>query len=220
MNQSAFAAFLFSTALLFSGAFPSLAQEQAVYRVVVSLDWTKDKHPLEYPDNAHWSRLIAIAHAPRYSLFHDGHSASSGLSLVATNGRTSVLEAELEEARRRGRVGVHVLATALKTGSGKVEFQIEVTEKFRCISFATMLAPSPDWFTGVTSKCLNLENGWSTIEKAPLWVWDAGSDSGESFKSKNSPTQPLQSIRLSTHGAFLNTQGLAGVGEAVFALQQ
>ena len=199
-------------ALLFA-VWPILAlAEDARYQISVELNWTGGEG---HPDDRHWSRLIAFAHSGRYSLFADGDTASSGLALVATNGRVSVLEAELDEGRRRGRVGAHVVQPGLPEGTGRFEVELTLTDKHNRVSFATMLAPSPDWFTGASGVSLRNGDDWIAEVTIPLWVWDAGADSGPDFEGPNVDTQPRQSVRLLTHPAFLKPEGLIPIGQAV-----
>ncbi|MEL7165978.1 MAG: spondin domain-containing protein [Pseudomonadota bacterium] len=188
------------------------AQDTVRYAVTVSLNWNGGAgHPVE----KHWSRLIAYAHSSRHALFQDGNTASSGLALVATNGRVTVLETELAEARRRGRVASQIVLPGIDSGTGTFEFEIDVSQKHRFVSFATMLAPSPDWFTGASAVELRADDAWVT-RTVPLWVWDAGADSGPDFASPNMPTQPRQSVRLLAHPAFLRPQGLRPIGTVTF----
>ena len=187
--------------------------DEVRYAVRINVQWEADTGN---PDNPHWSRLIAFAHSTRYGLFADGDTASSGLALVATNGRVSILEAELAEARRRGRVGEQLVLPGLSTGVGVFEFELPVTQKLRAISFATMLAPSPDWFSGASGVVLFDGQRWLDDVRVPLWVWDAGADSGPDFEGENLPTQPRQSVRLLAHPAFLRSDALRPIGEAVF----
>lgn len=183
----------------------------ATYRVTVSFDWQQPE--LEDP---HWSRLIAFAHTPRYSLFADGQTASSGLGLVATNGRVSVLQAELDEGQRRGRVGAREVVPGLEAGRGQFVLELTLTEEHHLVSFATMLAPSPDWFSGASGVDLRNAEGWVDQLTRPLWVWDAGVDSGGAFVSANTPTQPRESVRLLVHDAFLKPTGMAPIGDVRF----
>ena len=192
-----------------------LAAQDATYAVRISLNWSLDT-AASLPDNPHWSRLIAFAHSDRYALFNDGDTASSGLALVATNGRVSVLEAELGEGRRRGRVADHRVLPGVPDGTGEFEFDLSLSEKHNHVSFATMLAPSPDWFTGVSGVALHVRGAWLQNITVPLWVWDAGADSGPDFQSPNAPTQPRQSVRLLTHPSFLTPTGLQPIGTATF----
>ena len=191
------------------------AQDSIRYRVDIALAWDGTEAG-GHPADKHWSRLIAFAHSSRYALFADGDTASSGLALVATNGRVSVLEAELAEGRRRDRVGAQVVLPGIDAGVGTFSFDLPVTGKHRFVSFATMLAPSPDWFTGVSAAALQDEEGWIDTVTAPLWVWDAGADSGPEFQGPNEDTQPRQSVRLLTHPAFLTADGLRPIGTVTF----
>ncbi len=184
------------------------------YRVEVALDWKASEAG---PDNPHWSRLIAVAHSGRYDLFADGDTASSGLALVATNGRVSVLRAELAEVQRRRRAGEIVELPGIATGVGRFAFDIALTDRFDQVSFATMLAPSPDWFTGVSGVDLKPEDVWLDQVSVALWPWDAGADSGPDFEGPNVPTQPRQSVRLLTHPAFLTEDGMRPIGRATFS---
>lgn len=185
-----------------------LAQDTARFSVQVQFDWVTEGTPAD----PHWSRLIAFAHSNKYSLFRDGDTATSGLALVATNGRVNVLEAELAEARRRGRVGDHVVIPGIE-GVGQFSFEMTLDTRRSSLAFATMLAPSPDWFSGASGlQMLNADGRWLEMLERPLWVWDAGADSGADFVADNAPTQPRQSIRLLSHPAFLKADGLRPIG--------
>lgn len=190
----------------------------ARYQVEIAFEWSAGD-VAGHPANPHWSRLIAVVHSSRYALFEDGQTASSGLALVATNGRVSVLEAELAEARRRGRAGIPVVQPGLESGVGTIVFDLELDQKLSRVSFASMLAPSPDWFSGASGVALFVEGAWVAQLRVPLWVWDAGADHGPDFEGPNMNTQPRQSVRLLTHPAFLRPSGLRPSGHATFRLQ-
>lgn len=190
--------------------------ETATYRLEVQFDWSAARHPLDYPPNAHFSSIIGAVHHGRYSLFQDGDTASSGFALVATNGRTAVLQAELAEAMRRGRVASVFTADGIATGTGAASAVLTLSARHPLASFATMLAPSPDWATGVAGVALWRDGRWLERVSRPLWVWDAGADSGESFRAPNAETQPRQSVRLAATPHFLGPDGLRPVGRATF----
>lgn len=192
------------------------AQEMRSYEVTVALNWQVVDGK---PDDPHWSRLIAVAHSNRYEMFADGDTASSGLALVATNGRVGVLQAELAETRRRDRAGAEVVLPGLPEEAGTFTFTLALTEQHDHVSFATMLAPSPDWFTGLGGVDLHPGEAWLDALTLPLWPWDAGVDSGPDYEGPNLPTQPRESVRLLTHPDFLTSGGLRPIGTVTFQRQ-
>lgn len=195
---------------------PANAREGVEYRVTVTLNWTAADFPRDYPDDPHFSRFIGMTHNERYELFADGRTPTTGLGLVATNGRVSVLLAELEEMSRRKRIGSVVHADALKSGVGVVEMQIEMTPDHNRFSFVTMVAPSPDWITGVSGVTLNPQGGWVDTITLPLWVWDAGVDGGQSFTSQDDPLAVKESTRLAAVPYFLYPSGMKPIGMVRF----
>lgn len=191
------------------------AAETTRYRVTVRLDWRVAPDALDRPTNPHFSPLIGATHGDRFRLFVDGDTASSGVALVATNGRTSVLQAELNEAQRRGRIGAVVEAPGLASGAGETAFTVIDGEDHPLVSFALMLAPSPDWFTGVSGVALPRDDAWMSRVEVPLWVWDADVDDGARFDAPNEPVQPQRSVRLAAGPQFLLESGLTPIGHAV-----
>ncbi len=216
-----FASLCLATLLVLRLVHPAAASDatssSARYAVSITLNWTQENNPAEFPFGAHWSRLLAVAHTGRYALFNDGDTASSGLALIATNGRTSVLEAELDEVQRRRRASEPIIVRGIAGGAGTFSLQIDVSQRLSRVSFATMLAPSPDWFAGVSgAELADADGNWRETVSLPVWVWDAGADSGVTFRSDNAPTQPRQSVRLLTHPAFLQADGLRPIGTVTF----
>lgn len=193
---------------------PSAAQETASYRLVLDLTWSAQTHPHAFPAEAHFSDLIGVTHDARYVMFGDGLTATSGLELLAENGRTSILEAELAEARRRGRVGATFRAEGLARVPGVISTEIEVDIARRLVSFATMLAPSPDWLAGAAGVDLAPEGRWLDRVELALWAWDAGTDSGTGHDSADADTQPRQSVRLLASPHVLDDAGLRPLGRA------
>ena len=161
------------------------------------------------------TRLFGVTHARRYVLFRDGNTASSGVILMAENGRDTVLQAEWAEAARKDRVRALFEAADLAVLPGAVSVKFETTADRPFVSFVSMIAPSPDWFTGLASVPLQDGEVWRDSITVPLWAWDAGSDSGETYDSENAEVQPRQSVRLLTAPQFFGDEGLRAVGQAV-----
>ncbi len=199
-------------------AYPAAAQahdaESARYRLAVDITWTAESHPLDYPDSAHFSGLVGATHNSRYIVFADGRTATSGLELVAENGRASVMLAEFAEGIRRNRVAETFQAPGLRALPGRFAATFQADPNRRFVSFATMIAPSPDWFTGAAGIDLRTGDGWVDRLEIPLWAWDAGTDSGETYTAADADTQPRESVRLLATPHFLTESGLTPVGVA------
>jgi hypothetical protein len=190
------------------------AQGTAKYRLQLNLTWSRETHPHEFPAGAHFSDLIGATHDARYTMFTDGHTASSGLKLLAENGRTAILREELVEATRRNRVKTVFTAEGLYTLPGMIKAEFEIEPQHRLVSFTTMIAPSPDWFTGLAGVDLAPSGTWLDRIERPLWAWDAGTDSGATFDAPDADQQPRSCIRLIASPHFLSDSGLLRVGIA------
>jgi hypothetical protein len=193
---------------------PARAQAAARYRVRLLFEWSAATHPYEFPIGAHFSDLFGATHDPRYTMFADGTTASSGLELVAENGRGSILMAELAEAKRRKRIGATFTGEGIATVPGEMSAEFTAETLHPLVSFVTMLAPSPDWFTGLGSVDLAPRGVWLDLVEQPLWIWDAGTDSGATFDAEDIDTQPRQSVRLLTSRHALDQTGLLRLGRA------
>ncbi len=192
------------------------AADPARYALDIEITWSEATAPFDWPGaDAHLTVLFGTMHDARYVLFADGRTASSGLRSVAEAGRIRILRAEIEDAQRRGRIGETWQAEAPPTVPGRVSASFSATEDHPIVSFVTMIAPSPDWFTGLSSVNLRPDGDWVETLRLPLWAWDAGTDSGTRYTSPNAETQPAQSIRLLAGPEFLTGEGLVPVGQAV-----
>ena len=192
------------------------AQETATFELVVDYTWTTETAPFEFPSGAHFSRLVGATHHSRYVMFRDGHTASSGIELMAENGRGSVLVSELQESMRRGRVGTVFEGPGVSPPPGQVSVQFETTKEHFFVSFTSMVAPSPDWFTGAADVRLVVDDEWIDGVDLVLWAWDAGTDNGTTYRPepRNADAQPQQSVRLVATPHFLSADGLVPVGTA------
>ena len=185
----------------------------ARYRLELDVTWSAQTHPHEWPaEGGHLSDLIGVTHHSRYVMFADGRTATTGMKLVAENGRASIIRAELDEADRRKRIGAVFQADGLERVPGKIVVDFDAGVDHPLVSFVTMLAPSPDWFTGAASVPLHADGVWRARVEGLLLAWDAGTDSGVSYMAKNAETQPAESIRLLATPHFLTEKGLIPVG--------
>jgi len=95
-----------------------------------------------------------------------------------------------------------------------------VTQSFPLVTVTSMLAPSPDWFVGVSGlSLLDGTNNWKNREEVELFVYDAGTDSGTNYNSGNSNTSPKENIRRIEESPFLVSGTVKSVGTFVFELK-
>ena len=80
------------------------------------------------------------------------------------------------------------------------------------LSMVAMLGPSPDWIVGVNGFDLVQNGNWIESAAIPLHLYDAGTDSGVSYMSGNSPTNPRDPIALITtaSGPFQGASTIVG----------
>jgi len=53
------------------------------YTCTFSNLWTEERHPTLYPNQAHWSPMVVVAHSGGYTMWSDGTLASGGVEDVA-----------------------------------------------------------------------------------------------------------------------------------------
>ena len=172
--------------------------ESATYRIDFSATWSSTTHPDNFPGGAHWSPLIGAVHSSRASFWEMGETASAGMESMAETGATGTLSTEIND-----QIPANALSVINGSGSGSpgsVRIRdVVVTLDDPLITLVSMIAPSPDWFTGVTG--LSMLNGvgqWTESRQVILFPLDAGSDSGTSYTAGNantSPKEPITSLR-------------------------
>ena len=195
------------------GAFRANAQDGTVtYEATVDITWSAASAPYEFPDGAHLSGIVGATHNESYVLFRDGQTGSSGLELVAENGRPKTLEAEFAEGMRRGQINAIVYGPGFKEVPAAKDISFSTTPEHPLFSFVTMIAPSPDWFTGISDFQLFQDGAWIEEAELTLWAWDSGTDFGPTYTSPNDDSQPQESVRLLATPHFLTEDGLVPMG--------
>ena len=208
-----FFALVLSTTLVFAGA--SAAQE-VTYRITVEGAWTATSHPHEYPRDAHFSWLTGATHDAGYRLFEAGGAATPGLEALAEDGELTPYDEEIQAAIDQGSAGALFQARPIDKMPGTTTFEITLDQRHPLVSLVTMIAPSPDWFTGVADVRL-LENGaWVAEKTLDLEAWDAGTDSGATFTSSDADTMPREAVRLLDTEHFAIDGKIVPVGTVTF----
>jgi len=159
---------------------------EALYRVTFTTNFTETTHPTDYPDNASFGKVFLAAHSPGSNIFNVGSIASDGLKLYAEDGDLSNLVSEHSGGEDNTLMTIITGSSSVGT-STTVTFTVNITPTTTRISFVSKISPSPDWFVGVAS--FDLVDGNELIESASIRLYplDAGSDSGTTYESADSP---------------------------------
>jgi hypothetical protein len=166
----------------------------ARYLLTFEATWSATTHPTDFPPNPHFSGLIGATHSDGASLWQEGEPATPGIENMAETGEKSPLDTEIERLIAEGSACTLISGEGIPRSPGVVT--VEFTASLDCplVSVVSMIAPSPDWFVGVTSLDLLGDDGWIDEQVVELYPYDAGTDGGVSYASPDAPTQPAEDI--------------------------
>ena len=175
----------------------------AVYRVTFQGTWTRSVTPGGVPGSAHFTRLVGGVHGDAVTFLESGGTASAGVEYMAENGGASDFNSEVQaaiEATPRTALSVIEGGTyVIGPQVSKTLDNVELTTDFPRVTLTTMVAPSPDWFVGVSGLPLLDDQGrWLRSHEVNLYPWDAGTEDGGEFSLSNAATSPqgvITSIR-------------------------
>ena len=165
-------------------------RSEAVYDITFTGAWTTTVTTGGLPGGAHFSPLIGGVHNDQVKFLESGGTASAGVESMAEIGGTSTLRREINDAganrlsviHRSGNVG----PTATVTTS-----DVTLTTDHPRVTLVTMIAPSPDWFVGVSGlSMLDSSGDWKESVSVNLYPWDAGTEEGTEFSLSNLETTP------------------------------
>ena len=176
----------------------------AIYTIRFRGAWTRTVTPDGLPNGAHFSRLIGAVHNADVTFLESGGAASPGVESMAEIGGTSTLKDEVNSARNADPpTALAVLEgstssispTATRTLSART-----LTTEFPRVTLTTMIAPSHDWFVGVSGlPLLDASGRWLRSREVDLFPWDAGTEEGADFSLSPSvdttPRGDITSIR-------------------------
>ena len=170
------------------------------YTLTFQGEWTSAVTPDGVPGFAHFSRLVGAVHNAGVSFLASGATASVGVESMAEAGTIGTLLSEVQTAIDA--------ATALSSFQGSTDTGGETAAQILNptlstahprVTLVTMVAPSPDWFVGVSGlPLLNSSGRWLRSHEVNLYPWDAGTEEGTGFSLSNpdtNPKVPIASIR-------------------------
>lgn len=170
----------------------------ARYSVTFTARWNAADHG-EVPGGAHFTTLAGAAVNADADLWVPGELASRGLENLAELGQTATFLAEIATKTAAGDAGESI--TSSGTGAtGTSVFELTVSRDLPNFTFGSMIAPSPDWFVGLSEfPLLGGEGRWiEDTGDMGLPAWDAGTETGTEFSLSGTATNPPQPIRLLT----------------------
>jgi hypothetical protein len=178
-------------------ASPAQATEVARYQVTFDATWSAATHPTDFPSNPHFSPPVVATHSVLLSFWNPGQLASDGIQNMAELGSTDPLTTEMATAGART---LEIGGGFNSPGSRTIEFDVFDFDPY--VTMVSMIAPSPDWFVGVSGVALHTGAAWVDPLVIQLVPWDAGTDSGVSFESSNQVTNPFVLISQITGFPF------------------
>jgi hypothetical protein len=182
---------------------PALASTPtADYQVTFDASWSAATHPTGFPPSPHFSPLIGATHDATVLLWEAGQTASSGIERMAERGQTGTLSSEIVALGANADVLIPGGGINPSPGSVSVAFTASGSHPF--VSLVSMLAPSPDWFVGVSAFHLKSNGDWIESATVDLFTYDAGSDSGANYTSVDLDTVPKEPIAQITTSPFDN----------------
>lgn len=159
---------------------------------------------------------MGATHNASVRFWQEGNPASDGIRDMAERGRTSPLDNEIRAAIGAGTAQALLLGGEIPRSPGTVSLEFEVSQTHPLVTLVSMVAPSPDWFTGVSAVSLFESGQWVERRSLELGPWDAGTDSGRTFTSPDEATTPRQPISRITGFPFAVGGQVAPVARFTF----
>lgn len=173
------------------------SNETATYRITFTANWTSSTHPTDYPSNPHFSGLIGMSHNTDATLYMPEEHASTGIKNMAETGSKSALSSEIDAFIQNKSALELISGGGVSSGTASASVEFKVSKTHSLVSMVSMIAPSPDWFVGISGVNLLENDQWVNTKEVTAGTYDSGTDSGTTFTSANlatSPTVPVNAI--------------------------
>jgi len=162
----------------------------AEYEVTFESTWSAATHPYNFPTNPHFSGLIGATHDSTVVFWKEGELASAGIKNVAEKGSKNPFDNEINAAIAADTAFTKLSGGGIGTSPGSVSLTFQVSNEYPLVTLVSMIAPSPDWFVGVSGLSLYENGEWVSEKVVDLYLYDAGTDSGTDFTSRDEATTP------------------------------
>ena len=159
------------------------------YTLTFNSTWSATTHPNAFPSGAHFSGIVGMVHKQDVKLFELDKTASAGIEAMAEGGKKTPLDQEIYD-----KGGALISGGGLGTSPASVSTTIGLDKDHSYLSVVSMIAPSPDWFIGIRDINL-MENGqWVDTKTIPVNVYDAGTETGNTFSFDHQAESPHNAI--------------------------
>ena len=178
--------------------------QSAAYRVTFEGKWTTAATPDGVPGGAHFSPLIGAVHNDQVTFWREGGTASAGIESMAEVGGTNALKTDITAAGSNAGAVIERIGNIGATATVTADFTVTSTHPL--VTLLTMVAPSPDWFVGVSGlSLLDAQGDWLASHMVDLFPYDAGTEEGTEFSLSNAATSPQGTITsIKGMGKFSN----------------
>ena len=176
----------------------------ARYCLTFTAQWRADTF-IRIPGGAHFTMLVIARVNMSSSLWEPGGIASPGLELVAEIGGVSRFLREIAAEAERG-MAQSGLTAGGTSSVGTSTLSINMTQEYPLITFASMIAPSPDWFVGLHEYPLINDQGEWLLDTGEinLPAYDAGTEDGMTFSlsgvDSRRPRDTIQRLTVTVGG--------------------
>ena len=196
------------------------APQNATYKVTFIGEWTAESHPDAFPSaNDHFSSMVLLTHNKRSELFEEGDLASAGIEHMAEDGFNDDLISEMQELINSDNA-IDFGVGKVIAGDGTDNLVVKASQEFPQLSYVAMIAPSPDWFAGLSSISLFNDNTWVERIELDVIAYDAGTEDGKEFRYDNPETSPREVIKKITEAPLGNGSTVSPrLGRLIIELQ-
>lgn len=188
------------------------------YTVEIQLDWTKDTHPKDYPDNGHITKFLGVTHTRKGGLWKVGGATSEGMLDIVKDGKLKEAQKEMKKQVEKERVNDIFEMDSMKSFPNSTGTKFKVSRDRPFVSFAAGIIPSPDWFVGVTNIKLLEKDLWVKEKEVLIYAYDAGTHEGTTYTADTKKAKTVSKIMRIEMEPFLVDRKVVPVGKAIFRL--
>lgn len=168
---------------------------EATYTIQLTGKWISPEFAV--PPGAHFTTFIGMVHNMNGKLWEENSLATTGMENIAEVGASAQALIEIDSAVRQKNASA-VLTIPAPAPTGTSVRTIYCNSNYPMVSFASMVAPSPDWFIGINGLLLYQNNRWVADTLVQLYVYDAGTEEGDVFSLNNPASNPHKNIQRLT----------------------